>query len=220
MPATVVIVEDQRMFRELLQSMLGDSSELEIVELASTAKHGWEACMTHRPDLVLIDLRLPDGSGLELGMRLKRQFPNMPLLAVTSLIDPITTNQVFESGFHGYVEKDQSYEVLLEAVLTVAEGGFYFTQLVRENRKRIFNDENAVNKILSHREQLIVGHLCGSQTNKQIAQTLGLSLRTVENHRYRIIKRLGLQGSDALVEFGRKLGLDRLVESEPPHLEL
>jgi two-component system nitrate/nitrite response regulator NarL len=219
MPATVVIIEDQRMFRELLQSMLGDVVDLEIVALASTVAQGWTACEAHRPDLALIDLRLPDGSGLELGERLKLAFPEISLLAVTSLIDPVTTTQVFESGFHGYVEKDQSYEVLLEAVSTVAEGGLYFTQLVRENRKRIFNDADAVNKILSQREQLIIGHLCTKQTNKQIAALMGLSLRTVENHRYRIIKRLGLEGSQGLIEFGHRLGLNRLVEHERPRAD-
>jgi DNA-binding NarL/FixJ family response regulator len=219
MSATIVIIEDQRMFRELLQSMLCDVADLEIVALASTVAQGWTACEAHRPDLALIDLRLPDGSGLELGARLKLAFPGISLLAVTSLIDPVTTTQVYESGFHGYVEKDQSYEVLLEAVTTVAEGGLYFTQLVRENRKRIFNDADAVNKILSQREQLIVGHICANQTNRQVATLMGLSLRTVENHRYRIIKRLGLQSSEGLLEFGRRLGLDRLIAHERPQAD-
>lgn len=207
----VVIVEDQRMFRELLATLLTGMPGLEVVGLASSAYTGWETCQSAAPDLVLVDLQLPDSGGLELGVRLLRHQPELMILAVTSLIDPITTNQVFDSGFHGYIEKDQSPDIVLEAVQTVAEGGYYFTQLVRENRRRIFNDPDAINKILSPREQQIIGWVCENATSKDIAREMKLSQRTVENHRYRIMKRLGLGSSPDLIAFGRKIGLHRLV---------
>src|SRR5690606_34876005 len=118
--------------------------------------------------------------------------------AVTSLVDPVTTTRVFEYDFSGYVEKDQSPETLIDGVTTVAEGGHYFTQLVRENRKRIYNDPDAVNKVLSPREQEIVAWICCFRTSKWIAEHMDLSVRTVENHRYRIIKKLAVDGTSGL----------------------
>lgn len=212
MPYSIVLIEDQRMFRELLKTLINSGPDLTVVGDAANAEDGWNLCARLRPDLAVVDLDLPDASGLSLAARLKGDFPDLALLAVTSLVDPVTTTRVFESGFHGYVEKDQSPEVLLEGVVTVAEGGHYFTQLVRENRKRIFNDPDAVNKILSPREQEIVGWVCRNLTSKAIADKLNVSVRTVENHRHRISKKLAVKGTPGLVEFGLRMGFERLVE--------
>jgi DNA-binding NarL/FixJ family response regulator len=82
---------------------------------------------------------------------------------------------------------------------------------VRENRKRIFNDTNAINKILSHREQLIIGLICQGLKNKDVADALQLSVRTIENHRYRIMRKLMLEKSKDLIDFGQRLGLQHIV---------
>lgn len=207
---SIVIIEDQRMFRELLRTLFDSVPEFRVVGDADNIAEGESLCERLRPEVAVVDLDLPGGSGLELARRLRPRFPSLGLLAVTSLVDPITTTQVFESGFNGYIEKDQSPQTLVEGLWTVAEGGHYFTQLVRENRRRIFNDPDAVNKILSPREQEVIAWVCRHETSKSIAERMDLSVRTVENHRHRIIRKLSLDGAAGLVEFGQRLGFDRM----------
>jgi len=195
------------MFRDLMQTLVDSSENFKVIATATDARQGWECCREHQPDVALIDIELPDRSGIDLGIRLQ-SLPSPPaMVAVSSMVDPITTTRVFESGFHGYVEKNQPPDIVLDALQAAAEGGLYFTQLVRENRKRIFNDANAINKILSHREQLIVSKICRGMKNKEVAEALELSVRTIENHRYRIMRKLMLESSEDLIEFGQKLGL-------------
>lgn len=208
----IVIIEDQRLFRDLLRSLLDSHEELEVVGTAASAADGLDLCERMRPDVALIDIDLPDRSGCSLAATLKENLEDLAMLAVTALTDPVTTTRVFESGFSGYVEKDQTPEVVIEAVLTVAEGAHYFTQLVRENRKRIFTDPDAINKILSRREREIIGWVCTGRTSREIAEQMNLSARTVENHRHRIIRKLAVDGAAGLIEFGRKLGFDRYPE--------
>lgn len=207
---SIVIIEDQRMFRDLMRTLVDSSELFEVVATATDARQGWECCREHQPDVALIDIELPDRSGIDLGKRLLSRPPAPALVAVSSMVDPITTTRVFDSGFHGYVEKNQPPDIVLDALQAAAEGGLYFTQLVRENRKRIFNDTNAINKILSGREQRILGKLCQGLKNKDVADKLELSVRTIENHRYRIMRKLMLESSEDLIEFGQRLGLHHI----------
>lgn len=207
---STVIIEDQRMFRDLMRTLVNSSEHFEVIATANNAGQGWESCREHQPDVALIDIELPDHSGIDLGIRLQ-SLPRPPaLVAVSSMVDPVTTTRVFDSGFSGYVEKNQPPDIVLDALHAAAEGGLYFTQLVRENRRRIFNDVNAINKILSQREQRIVSQICRGQKNKEIANSLKLSVRTVENHRYRIMRKLMLDSSEDLLEFGQRLGLHHI----------
>ncbi len=209
-PYSVVIIEDQRMFRELMRTLVNSSPLFEVVAAVTDARQGWESCRQLEPDVAMVDIELPDASGIDLAARLQ-QLPRPPaLVAVSAIVDPITTTRVFESGFHGYVEKSQSPDIVLEALQTAAEGGLYFTRLVRENRRKLVNEPNAINKILSRREQAIVGLISRGLLNKEVADALSLSVRTVENHRYRIMKKLALGDAPELVDFGRDMGLDRL----------
>jgi len=207
---TIVIIEDQRMFRDLMRTLINSSEQFEVIGTATDARQGWEYCREHEPDVALIDLELPDHSGIDLGSRLLG-LPKPPaLVAVSAMVDPVTTTRVFDSGFHGYVEKNQPPNIVLDALEAAAEGGLYFTQLVRENRKRIFNDTNAINKILSQREQRIVSRICQGLKNKEVADALDLSVRTIENHRYRIMRKLMLEKSEDLIAFGQRLGLHHI----------
>lgn len=207
MSRSVVIIEDQRMFRDLLRSFVESVPGFEVVGLATSLAEGRMLLEEKRPSLAIVDLELPDGSGLTLAGEVE----GIALLAVSSLTDPLTTNMVYDSGFHGYVEKDQPPESLTEAIETVADGGYYFTQLVRENRKRMFGDPDAINKILSPREQEIISRASQRLSNREIAELMDLSVRTVENHRYRIMKRLSLKDVSSLIAFAEETGLNRLV---------
>lgn len=204
MPYSTLLVEDQRLFLNLLANHLENHEDFTLVGQASDGQQGLELYKQLSPALALIDIVLPKMNGLELGEAILKFDPNAKLLAITSQMDSQTTNQIHRLGFHGYVEKEQPIEILQEAMLTVAEGGLYYTQLVRENRYKLTFDPNALHKILSRREQEILYWVAEGLTSLTIAEKLDLSPRTVENHRYRIMKKLNMETTMELVKLALK----------------
>jgi DNA-binding NarL/FixJ family response regulator len=202
-----LLVEDQRLFRSLLANHLSLQTDFELVGQAADGISGWSLYQQLKPDLILLDIMIPGLNGFDLGQRILMESPAANILAITSQMDRDTTNRIFEIGFKGYVEKEQPIEVLHEAMLAVAEGGLYFTQLVRENRFRINSEPTALRKIMSDRECQILREVASGHSNREIAERLSLSRRTVENHRYRILKKLNLESTSQLITFAFKNGL-------------
>jgi DNA-binding NarL/FixJ family response regulator len=201
MKYTVAIIEDQTLFRHMMVNLVKHSDDYEFVGEAENGMSGLQICTDHKPALVLLDLHLPDINGIELGKRILADSPKSQVLAITSLTDGYTTNSVFEAGFAGYLEKNQPLDILTEAMLTVAEGGFFFTQRLQENRRLIRNDPNAFQKILSPKEIDILRHVSKGLASTDIGEVMTLSKRTVENHRHRIMKKLRIKNSSSLIKF-------------------
>lgn len=199
-----LLIEDHRLFLNLLANHIDQSEDFELVGQATDGEAGLSSYLADRPDLVLLDIVIPKLNGLDLAREILQHDPRARLLAITSQMDEHTTNLIHEIGFHGYVEKEQPIEILQEAMLTVAEGGLYFTKLVRENRYKIASDPNAIHKILSQREQEILYWVAEGYTSQNLAEKLSLSPRTVENHRYRIMKKLNLETVSDLVKLAIK----------------
>jgi DNA-binding NarL/FixJ family response regulator len=203
---TTVVVEDQTLFRELLAKLLRSDPRYELVGEAGDGRAGLELCRTARPHLLLLDIQLPGMDGFELAENLFAALPEVRVLALTSLKDDRTISEVIESGFAGYVEKDQPFSVLEAAMLAVAEGGTYFTQSFDEARRMLIRNPDAFFKILSRREQEVLKLVAGGRSNAQVAEKLGLSPRTAGNHRYNIMKKLDIHDVTDLVAFAIKSG--------------
>lgn len=209
-PYRTVVIEDQTLFRDILVHLVESDSDYSLVGKASSGTEGWEVCRQTKPDLILMDLQIPEPNGIQLGERILQITKDVHILALTSLTDSSTTNRVYEAGFHGYVEKDQPVSVLREAMLTVAEGGFYFTELVRKNQKKIQTDPNAFQKFLSPKEIRVLTEVAKGLTSQEIAESLELSKRTVENHRHRIMQKLQIRNASGLVRFAMDNNLTAL----------
>jgi DNA-binding NarL/FixJ family response regulator len=195
-----LLIEDHRLFLNLLANHIDQSEDFELVGQATDGETGLTRYLELSPDLVLLDIVIPKLNGLKLAKKILSEDPHARLLAITSQMDEQTTSQIHEIGFQGYVEKEQPIETLQEAMLTVAEGGLYYTKLVRDNRYKIASDPNALHKILSPREQEILYWVGEGLTSQSISDTLNLSPRTVENHRYRIMKKLNIESTSELIK--------------------
>jgi DNA-binding NarL/FixJ family response regulator len=144
---------------------------------------------------------LPGIGGLETAARFRRVVGETRILALTSCKDAASIAGILELGLAGYVEKDQPIAVLEEALLAVAAGRNYFTPTFDAVRRRMARDPLAVGKLLSRREREILRLVAHGRNGPQIAQTLGLSIRTVGNHRYNIMKKLELKNVAEVVAF-------------------
>lgn len=186
----VLIVEDQGMMRSFFERWL---ATLPGFVLAGSARSGEEALLqveAAKPDVMLVDYQLPGMDGLEL-MRAARQVrPQVRALVVSTLSDPLALTRIRESGVEGYLEKDASPELLREALEAVALGQGYFSRKFRETMIREGANAEGVGKILSRREQQVLGLVLARKTNREIAGRMGLSVRTVEFHRGNLMLKL------------------------------
>lgn len=208
-PVSIAVVEDQQLFRSLLVKVLKSSTRYTFVGDAPDAEKGWELCHRERPEVVLLDLQMPGGGGLALGRRLRETHREIRLLAMTALKDSVAIEAVARSGFHGYIEKDQPFEVVEEAIQTVAAGRVWFSPFFEQARKQAAADPDDWRKILSPREQEVLSLIGRCLTNDIIAEQLKLSQRTVETHRYNIMKKLNIEESASLIRYAIEQGFAR-----------
>ncbi len=203
----VMIVEDQGMVRAFLERWLAG---LPRFVLAGSARSGEEALPlveSARPDVVMVDFQLPGMDGLEFMHAARQVRPQLRALVVTSLVDPLALTRIREAGVEGYVEKDASPELLVEALEAVADGRQYYSEKFRETMAREGANAEGVSKILSRREQQVLALVLGRKSNREIAGQMGLSERTVEFHRANMMTKLSATNLTELVARAKQRGL-------------
>ncbi|MFA6290051.1 MAG: response regulator transcription factor [Opitutaceae bacterium] len=203
----VMIVEDQGMVRAFLERWLVG---LPRFELAGSARSGEEALQlveTARPDVVMVDFQLPGMDGLEFMQAARQVRPQLRALVVTSLVDPLALTRIREAGVEGYVEKDASPEILVEALEAVADGSRYYSEKFRMTMAREGANAEGLAKILSRREQQVLAMVLGRKSNREIAGQMGLSERTVEFHRANMMAKLAATNLAELVAKAKQRGL-------------
>jgi len=202
-----LLVEDQTLFRSFLARLVRDHERLELVGETGDGQLGWELCEKLRPEVIVLDLNLPGLDGLHLAERALAALPGVRILALTSRRDEHTLSRVMALDLAGYVEKDQPIEILEAALHAIAEGGAYFTPMVQAMRRQIAAAPGAFTKLLGEREIDVLRRVAAGESSKEIADKLGLSIRTVESHRYRSMRKLELRSVAEVVEFAVKHGL-------------
>ena len=186
-----MVVEDQGLVRNFFERWLATLPRFTLAGSARSGEAALRLVEKEKPDLAIVDLQLPGMDGLEF-VRAARQFrPQLRALVVSSLVDPIALTRVHEAGVEGYVEKDATPELLAEALAAVADGGQYYSQKFRETLAAESSKVEGVGKILSRREQQVLGFVLAKKTNREIAEALGLGVRTVEFHRANVMEKLG-----------------------------
>lgn len=205
----VVIVEDQRLVAEFLQFHCRDL-RLEVVQHAAGFRDGLAAIRQHQPELVLLDISLPDGDGLELARIVIDELPRVKILAISSHHDPWTMLQVQRIGIHGFVDKnDQRPEVLSEAIFAVLGGRVYYTQIVNQSSAAIRRDPKSFVRVLSDYETRILSMIGESKSDDEIANALSISPATVQSRRRDIMRKLDIHSTPKLIHYAIVNGLTR-----------
>jgi two-component system response regulator NreC len=207
----IVLIEDQAMFRDLLKKICGEHFHLSVVGEAEDAATGLAMCRQHEPDLVLLDLNLPDRDGIAIADELLAMDPKIRILALSSECDDYTLYRVLNSGMHGYVDKNrQSLEMLRQAIDEVIQGRVFFADVVQQVRQRLRMEPRAFPKVLSGREQQLLALLGGGLTDEEVARELRLSRYTVQLHRRNIMSKLDLHRTPDLIRYAVKKGFSKL----------
>lgn len=205
----VVIVEDQRLMAQFLEFHCRDL-RLQVLQLCTGFQDGLAAVRHHKPDLVLLDISLPDGDGLELAKLVIEELPRVKLLAISSHHDPWTMLQVQRIGIHGFVYKtDQQPAVLSDAMLAVLGGRVYYTPVVNQSSASIRRDPKSFIRVLSDYETRILSMIGESKTDDEIAVVLNVSPATVQSRRRDIMRKLDIHSTPKLIHYAIVNGLTR-----------
>ena len=195
--AAVLIVDDYPLFRHGLRALLSEQDDISVAGEAESAAEVDQAVATLRPNVVLLDLDLPDGEGLEILAEIKRRHPAVRTIVMAGPEDDLSLAEAIEKGAAGYMLKTAGPPLILAAIRTVHEGG---TWLQREVTGKLFEEftrlaqirRDAPENVLTERETEVLTLLAQGFKNRQIAERLFITERTVKVHVSNVFRKLGL----------------------------
>ena len=211
----VLIADDHTLVREGLRALLEGQGGFEVVAEASNGREAVDRAIQMRPDVVLMDIGMPELDGLAATRRIVRTSPAIRVLVLTVHDTEDYFFRVLEAGAHGFLVKDAASTELVAAVLAVHHGGVFLhppmaKRLVEEYLKRISSgEERAAHATLSPRERQILALIGVGHSNQEIAEQLSLSVNTVQTHRSHIIDKLDLHSRAELMRYAVRVGLLR-----------
>lgn len=212
-PLRVLIVDDSTLVREGLRAVLGTHSgsrKIDIVGEAGTVASAVETARSLKPDVVLLDVRLPDGSGIDACRQILARSPDTRVLILTSFSDDTMVLEAIRAGAHGYVLKEIDCQRLINAIYDVSVGKSILDPTVTARVMQLAKSGDRASDALarlSPQEQRIVALLAEGCTNKDVAQRLGLSEKTVKNYLSSAFDKLGVTSrSQAAVLYTQHTG--------------
>ncbi|MAT41451.1 MAG: DNA-binding response regulator [Anaerolineaceae bacterium] len=198
----LLIVDDHLVVRRGLELLLKPNHGVTIISEASNGLEAIEKTNQHKPDVILMDLKMPKMDGIEATREIIKLHPNARILALTSFTEPDQVNAVIQAGALGYILKDSSAEELINAIHQVADGNLFVPKELansfRHFQKNVSVDKN--NYDLTEREKDVLNLLVSGLTNKEIAEKLFLSDVTARFHVSNIIHKLGVKNRGQVIK--------------------
>lgn len=211
MPTRILIADDHAVLRSGLHALLNGDPDVKIVGEAENSQATLRLAEALRPDLVLMDISMPDMGGIEATRRLKQILPEVQVLILTVHEDEGLMRAAIRAGASGYVLKRAEESEIVSAIQAVMRGDMYIhpsmTRLLLKDHSPRPQHARASVEQLTPREIDVLRYIARGYTNRQIAEALNLSPRTVEGHRANLVGKLGLRSRVELVNFAEEQGL-------------
>lgn len=224
-PIKVLLADDHEIVRNGIKILLENETNIEVIGEASNGEEALHKSLLLNPDILILDIRMPVMNGIEAANALAKTASRTKVLILSMHDDAEYITKTVESGAHGYVLKDANKEEFIKAIKTIYEGNKYFSgdisnilvsqYLTFKNRNGGEKKEDTVDEYhLTKREKQILNLLHDGQHNKEIADHLGKSIRTVETHRFNIMKKMGVNSvTDLLRKIDQEPGLKEYLQN-------
>jgi DNA-binding NarL/FixJ family response regulator len=207
----ILLVDDHQLIRDGIRSMVKDVEDVEIIGSVSSGEEAINEVRVRRPDVILMDIVMGGMTGLEATRWIKEDEPGIKIVLVTMEISKEYVSAGIKSGVDGYLPKDVDHETLIEAIHTVHRGERFFNNAIMKlvfedfySNEKLKSDTKRLPNELTKREFEILTQVAMGRTNKELAETLFISIKTVETHKTHILEKLGLRNTAELVKYAIK----------------
>lgn len=209
----ILLAEDHTILREGLRALLAREPDLTVVAEARTGREAIIGAGEHKPNLIIMDLSMPNTNGTEAIKDVKRRYPEIKIIALTIHKADEYIRATLKAGADGYVLKDDTHEELLVAIRSVLKGKTYLSPSICQSVVSEYLDGSLYSEscsswdTLTHREREVIKLVAEGYKNKEIAAYLSLSEKTIEKHRSNLMKKLDLHSASQLTAYAIKNGI-------------
>lgn len=208
MTIRVLVVDDHDLVRTGIVRMLLDDKEIDVIAEANCGESAIACVRQSRPDVVVLDVNMPNIGGVEATKRIKQIDDSIKILAVSSLTSEPYPSMLLKAGVNGYITKGTPIDEMIKAIKKVHGGGKYFSHEVAEQlAQSVLDDHKNPLDTLSEREKQVLMMVVNCQSVHEIAEQLFVSVKTVNTYRYRIFEKLGVDSDVKLTHLAMRYGL-------------
>jgi DNA-binding NarL/FixJ family response regulator len=206
---SIAIVDDHKIFRTGLEVVLNGISNFKVIGSYSDGKSLWQGLSEELPDIIFMDIKLSDETGIELTQKVKQKYSSVKIIALTMFGEIEYFNEMVNAGADGFLIKNTDILELKKAVVNIMNGENYFAKefLGYLNLKINSSNQKTIDVNLSERELEVLKLICEGFNNNEIAEKLFISAHTVDGHRRNLILKTGVKNAPNLVMFALKNGL-------------
>ena len=207
----ILIADDHALFRDGLKALVTAQTDMEVIGEADNGRAAWQKAKELIPNVVIMDVSMPEMNGASATEMLRRDCPDVKILALTAYRDKSCLDQLLRSGASGYVLKLSAAEELIDAIRVVAGGEFYLDREMSESisssyvRKQCQKGSTEL-KELTIREEEVMRLIAQGYSNKEIASQLTISVKTVETHKANLMEKLDLNSRTEIVRYAVRQG--------------
>jgi len=215
MSTRIILADDHGIMREGLRALLEKQPGIEVIAEAENGRTTVELSRELKPDVVIIDIAMPDLNGIEATRQIVAESPGIKVIALSMHSDRKFVREMLSAGASGYMLKDSAFEELDKAISTVNDNKTYLSPgiadtVVKDYLGKIVTDNSAASIALTNREREVLQLFAEGKTTKQIASLLFVSIKTIETHRKQIMDKLGLNSIAELTKYAIREGLTTL----------
>tara|TARA_R100001369_G_scaffold10411_2_gene23387 strand:+ start:1235 stop:1870 length:636 start_codon:yes stop_codon:yes gene_type:complete len=203
MKIKIAITDDHVMVLKGIETMMGNTSEVSVVATYTNAQETINGLKKDNPDVLLLDINLPDINGIDLSKQLLKVYPELKIIALTNFEDISFVKRMLKNGVHGYLLKNTDKIELVEALKTVLSDKLYIQKSIHDkllNQRSSKPTNNGLNIKLTRREHDVLVGISEELTTQQISEKLFISPKTVETHRMNIMSKLGAKNSVGIIK--------------------
>ena len=207
-PLRILIADDHDVMRQGTRAVIERQPGWEVCGVAATGREAVERARELKPDIVIIDMTMPELNGLDAAGQIRRRLPGTEILMFTAHENDALIRDAFEAGVKSFILKSEAHNFLVQAIESLAKHKPFFTTKVSEilfskilNRAEGSRDASEPGQRLSAREREIVQLIAEGKSNKEVAEALGISVRTAETHRASVLRKLNLNSVADLVRY-------------------